>query len=494
MKHQPALTKSKYISGVQCPAYLWLLVNDPSKIPELNDEAKKRMEDGIIIGEMATKMYPGGIKILEDKTNLSGTISVLKERKPLFEPGFQYETSDGNIYARLDILIPIGKDEWDIIEVKSGTKVKPINLHDVAFQKYVCEKAGLKIRKCFLCNINKEFVKDGEIKPKDFFVLEDVDDRIEEQILEVEDRIKSLFNVMNLKKCPKVTKEDIIATEYSNIAVDEFFDSLPEKNVFDIYRLGKKKALELYEQGVIKIKDLPEDFKLNYKQHIQRVSTNRGEPHIDKKKIGKFLDTLEYPLYYLDFETFSTAIPMLDKTKPYQQIPFQYSLHVVEKKGAEPKHISYLADCEDPREEFTQSLKDNLGDKGSIVVYYESFEKGRITECIEAFPEFLEWGKGILDRFVDLYRPFGDFHYHHHKQKGSSSLKDILPVFSKDVKYSDLLIQNGADASLSYYKSHFGEGVSAKEKSKIREALEKYCELDTYAEVLIVEGLMEIVK
>ena len=489
------LTKSKYILGIQCPAALWIEINDKERIPEMNDAAKHRMEEGTRVGQLATKLYPEGVSIPEDfKENLEETQKLLEKRKPLFEPGFKIKTEWGEIFARIDILVPVGKDEWDIIEVKSGTKIKEINYHDVSFQKYVCEKAGLKIRKSSLCHINKEFVKTGEIKSEELFTVEDVSDKVKDLYDYIERNIKNLFKVIDLPKCPEVTKEDILNAEYSNVAIDEFYDSLPEENVFQLYRIRKKKALELYEEGVLKIKDLPKSFKLNEKHGIQKNCSLNGEAHNDKEKIKDFLDGLNYPLYYLDFETFSTVIPIFDKTKPYQQIPFQFSLHVVEKRGEEPKHISYLAKGgKDERKDFLNALKDSLGDNGDIVVYNESFEKKVIKENIEAFPEFEEWGNNILGRIVDLLKPFRDFHFYHPKQNGSASLKKVFPIFSDDVKYDDLIISNGEDASLSYFKSHF-EDVPKDEKLKIREHLEKYCELDTLAEVILVNGLSEAIK
>lgn len=487
---KPLLTKSSYTSGVDCQAFLWLKINDPSRIPELNSEAKNRMEQGTIVGELATKLYPEGINVSSDfKENITQTQSLLSKRKILFEPGFQAETPEGKIYARLDILVPVENDEWDIIEVKSGTKVKPINIHDVSFQKYVCEKSGLKIRKCFLCHINNEYVKNGEINIKELFKIEDICEKVDEKSVYLGNKIKELFDVMKLKECPKVTPEEILEAEYENIAIDEFYDSLPEENVFQLYRIRKKKAMDLYQRGVIKIEDIPDNFKLTDKQNIQRNQAGKNTHHADKEKISSFLNKLEYPLYYLDFETFGTAIPLFDKTKPYQQIPFQFSLHIVKKKGDKPEHISFLADgTEDPRPEFLKMLKENLGYKGSIVVYSESFERGRIKEGFEAFPDYEEWGNEILDRIIDLLHPFKNFHFYHPKQKGSASIKKVLPIFSEDVKYDDLIITNGSDASISYYKSHF-EDVPLEEKEKIREALEEYCELDTLAEILLVEGL-----
>jgi len=489
------ITKSKYINGVQCPAFLWLEMNVPEKIAEPNSAVIHRMEQGTLAGELATKIFPDGINIPAKnfKENLKKTQELLKKRKPLFEAGFNFETEDGNIYARIDILRPAGKDKWDIIEVKSGTKIKGINLHDVSFQKYVCEKCGLKINKCILCHVNNEYVKQGEIKPEELFVLEEVDEQVDDLHDGVEDKIKKLFEVINLPQCPKVTCQDILNTEYSNVAIDEFYDSLPEENVFQLYRIFTKKAVELYEKGIIQIKDIPANFRLNDKQKIQKNCCDGKCSHVDKKEIGNFLKKLKYPLYYLDFETYNTIIPMFDGTKPYQQIPFQFSLHIVEERSAKPKHISFLADgASDPRPEFIKALKNNLGDEGSIVVFNESFEKRIIKDCCECFPLFAEWGEGVLSRIVDLLKPFRDFHFYHPNQKGSASIKNVLPIFSQDVNYKDLLIQNGEDASLSYLRSHVLGDASPEEKAKIRKALEKYCELDTYAEIVLVDGLGKV--
>lgn len=453
------------------------------------------MEEGNLVGKFATKLFPEGIHVPEEfRENIKRTKELLKERKPLFEPGFLSETKEGNIYARLDILVPAGRDAWDIIEVKGGTKVKPINIQDVAFQKFVCDKAGLKIRKYSLCHVNNGFVKGGEIKPQDLFTVEDIQGEVDEAYPEVGSKVKGLFEVMGRKECPAVTMEDILNSDKGNVAIDEFYAALPANNVFEMVGWGQKKGAKLYREGIIRIGDVPDDVKLNEKQKIQKTCIAEGKPHFDKPKIREFLDGLRYPLYYLDFETFATVIPIFDRTKPYQAIPFQFSLHIVEKKGDKPKHVSFLADGgKDPRPEFMQALKENLGNDGDIVVYNEVFEKGRIREGIEAFPEFNEWGQEVLGRIKDLIMPFKKFYFYHPKQKGGAGLKEVLPVFSKGANYADLVISDGADASLAYYKSHFRD-VPAKEKAKVRDALEKYCELDTLAEIILVEGLRELVR
>ena len=233
--------------------------------------------------------------------------------------------------------------------------------------------------------------------------------------------------------------------------------------------------------------------KLNNKQKIQRRLALDGGVHIDKDSIKSFLGSLNYPIYYLDFETINPAVPKFDGMKPYQRIPFQFSLHIQEKPGGKLKHVSFLADgMNDSRPKFIQALKDNLGEKGEILVYHQGFEKGVLNELQMAFPEFSEWNeKNILPRVKDLLDIFRNFWFYDSRQKGSASIKAVLPVMS-DLSYKDLEISEGLDASLEYERITFGN-VSEDEKKKVRDALEKYCELDTLAEVKILEKLYNVV-
>jgi len=243
------------------------------------------------------------------------------------------------------------------------------------------------------------------------------------------------------------------------------------------------------------LNDVPEDVKLNDKQKIQRRLAFDGGKHIDKEAIKNFLGNLKYPIYYLDFETINPAIPKFDGMKPYQRIPFQFSLHVQKKEGGECEHISFLADgTDDPRPKFMQALKDGLGKKGSVLVYNQGFEKGVMNEGATAFPEFREWYDGNIEpRVKDLLDVFRDFSYYDPKQKGSASIKAVLPVLS-DLSYKDLDIGEGMLASLEYERVTYDPSVSDEDRAKVRENLEKYCALDTLAEVEIVKVLGEVVK
>ncbi|MBD3310330.1 DUF2779 domain-containing protein [Candidatus Woesearchaeota archaeon] len=474
------LSKSAYLTGLQCPKYLWIKKHKPESIPEPDLKKQHLFDQGDEVGHLAKTLFPKGIDIPTDPwdQNLNLTKKLLKQNKVLFEAGIAIE----GLYSRADILKP-GKKGWDIIEVKSSTAVKDVNLHDVAFQKYVYEKAGLTIHKCFLLHINNKYVRKGEIDVKQLFTREDITEEVKEMEEHIEERITYMLDILSQKQCPKQVIGPHCSDPYE-CPLTECFGFLPEHNVLQLYR-GKKRCWELIEDGVLEIHNIPEDFKLTGHQDIQRKAAKTKKPHIDKEGIKHFLKTIKEPAHYLDFETFAAAIPMFDNTRPYQQIPFQYSLHV----GKE--HHSYIADMkEDPRRDFLKHLKAVIKPKGSIVVYNQSFEKGRLKELAELFPKEKILINSWLDRIVDLIIPFRNFYYYHPDQKGSASVKDVLPVLTKKT-YKELNIQGGEEAYLKYlYAIH---DADEEEKERIFKDLEKYCGLDTEAMVLILEKLKQLV-
>ncbi|MCD4771673.1 DUF2779 domain-containing protein [archaeon] len=486
------LTKSNYLLGLQCPKLLWVTKNDKQRLPEHDEITLKKFSDGHILGELATKVFPEGQDIPDDNfmENLRNTKKLISKRIPLFEPAFMIDS----LYSRADVLVPVGEDEWDIVEVKSATRVKETNLHDVAFQKYVYEKAGLKIRKCFLMHINNQYVRDGEIEPSELFVQTEISEKVEEFSEGLEFRIEEMSKIINSREEPNCKIGFNCSNPYDCPIKDECWKDVPEDSVFDFYRMLKKKTFELYDSGIVKLNDVPENVKLNDKQQIQRRLAFDGGKHINKLQVKNFLESLKYPVYYLDFETINPAIPKFDGMRPYQRIPFQFSLHVQEEESGELRHVSFLAEgMSDPRPKFMQSLKDNLGEKGSILVYNQGFEKGVMNECSGALPEFREWyDENIFTRIKDLWDVFKDFSYYDPKQEGSTSIKYVLPVLS-DLSYDKMDIKDGALASLKYERMTYGD-VEEAERLKARRALERYCELDTLAEVEIIKGLKNKIK
>jgi len=486
------LTKSKYLIGLQCPKYLWVIVNAKETIPEAEDSDKIRFAEGDEVGRLATTLFSGiDLSELSFKDNIEKTKKSLKLKKPIFEAGILVD----DLFSRADILRPV-KDKWDIIEVKSGTKVKPENIHDLSFQKFVYEKAGLKIRKCFLMHLNNEYVRKGKLDVKKLFVQDDVTSEVEDAIIGIEDRIELMKGVLAKKACPELQIHDKCKDPHNCPLISECHGFLPEDNVLKLYRLGKK-SFKLIESGIYAIEDVPDEFKLTSNQEIQKKCAKSGKIHVDKANLKTFLKKLKYPLYYLDFETYSTAIPLYDGLKPYQAIPFQFSLHVQDKPNGALKHYSFLASVGDPRKEFLIELKKVLGDKGSIIVYNQSFEISRLRDLAEFFPSYSNWVESVVNRVVDLIIPFRNFWYYNPKQKGSCSIKYVLPALTGK-SYEDLEITQGGDASLDYFWiTHglpFRKKATEKDIAKVRKNLLEYCCLDTEGMVWIVEKLGRIVK
>ncbi len=488
------ISKSKYLAGLQCLKYFWYLINAKEEIPQPDFVNQFIFNQGMLVGEYAKKLYPGGIdlgKIGDLKEQLVKTFELLSERKPLFEASCSFE----NVYSRADILIPENADRWDIFEVKGSTQLKEEYIHDVAFQKYCFEKAGLKIGKCYLNYINNQYVRKGDINPGELFKNTDITVEVEEILEEVGGRVKELLEIAARKSPPEIFIGKHCNEPYICPLKDKCWEFLPDNHIFNLYG-NKDKAAQLYNEGILSIKDIPDRYDLNLKQQIQLECARTEKPKINKNEISKFIGRLEYPLYFFDFETFSTAIPLYDGIKPYQRIPFQYSIHVLDSIDGQPEHHDFLAEgLEDPRRKLLSNLKKQIGDKGSVVVYYELFEKGVLRELAESFPEYGQWIGSVLPRIVDLYKPFGNFHYYHSSQKGSASVKSVLPAIT-NLSYEGMEVANGLAASVYflYICGNYNAGESCpagEEVTRIRKSLIKYCSMDTGGMIHILRALIK---
>lgn len=474
---QPFISKSKYLVGLQCSKLLWHHYNAKDKIPETDASTQAIFDQGHQVGELAKTLYADGIEIDGDIRDFEGllasTSATLKQRKSIFEGAFRYE----NAYSRVDILHPVARDAWDIIEVKSSTKVKEINLHDLALQLYAYDGCGLNIRKTYLMHINNKYVRKGEVEPVKLFALEDVTNEVRKLLPDVEPNLTAMADVIRQKDCPGDSIGPQCSNPYECALQDVCWNFLPVHNVFTLPRFGSK-AFKLAEDEIYDLHDIPDDYRLTDGQQIVFDSVKLGKPHVDMKAIAKFLSRLEYPLYYLDFETFSTAIPLFDDVKPYQQIPFQFSLHIVKSPGAAPEHHSFLAEGRnDPRKEFLAKLMSVLGTKGSVVCYNASFEATVLKELATLFPSSKKWVALVKDRIVDLFVPFRCYAYYHPDQKGNASIKAVLPALTGS-GYENMEIADGGTASLEFLRVTFGD-ASRSEREKVRIYLERYCKLDT---------------
>jgi hypothetical protein len=481
------LSKTRYIAGLQCPRYLWVLANDPDRIPPPDAGTQFRFDQGHEVGNLAKKLFPEGIDIPSDDfaANLQQSHDLLSARRPLFEAAF----TSGGKYARLDILQPTREDAWNIIEVKSSTSVKDVHYPDVAFQKHCCEEAGRTIDRCFLAHVNSQFVRNGDILPETFFEIADITDGVAGLDPTVSSRAEELLSVMASSACPEAVIGPHCFEPYECPLHGECWAFLPYDSVFTLYRIGKQ-AHALLEKGIASIAELPAELPLTREQQIQRDCVIHGTLHAEPKAIRSFLRRLVYPVHYLDFETFGTAIPLFDGVRPYQQVPFLFTLQIVRRPGEPVERHAFLAEGRsDPRPDLASALRVAIGDEGSVVAYNASFEIGVLRSLAAAFPELQRWTEGVCARMVDLLVPFRGFNYYHPMQQGSASLKHVLPALTGE-GYDGLYIADGTAAGLAYLST-----LSAMPEGEVRQTranLLEYCNLDSSGMVRIVEKLEEL--
>lgn len=488
----PVISKSKFLMGLQCPRLLWHAVNDSQALPEADASQQAIFDQGKEVGQLAKRMFPGAVDVCPDAPNfgqaLQVTTEATKSGKPLCEAAF---AAAGGC-CRVDILAPCPGGEWEIVEVKSSTSVKDEQLDDVAFQTWVVRQAGVPVRRTRLLTINNEFVRSGEINPRKFFVDTDVTAEIAPLTGSVQKRLSSMQAAIRLPKPPEMNIGPHCDDPYTCLLHDQCWSVLPDGNVLELYH-GKKKGFDLLSRGITRLTDIPKPQKLSVARGIQKMVASSGKPHINTKALAAFLKRLRYPVHYLDFETFATAIPFFDGARPYQQVPFQFSLHVVRAPGAVPEHVMFLAEGRhDPRPEFMQCLRDAIGPTGSIVAYNTAFELARLRECSDAMPQYSSWLKAVERRFVDLLKPFRNFAYYHPQQHGSASMKVVLPALTGK-GYAHLAIQEGGTASLEFLRVTFGN-VDEAERQRVRRNLELYCGQDTEGMIWIMNSLNDLVR
>ena len=485
------LSKSKYCNGLQCKKMLWLYKNKPTEKEEVNNQSV--FDNGNDVHEVARKILGEEINIPfnEDLTQMiKDTEKVMKQEKVIItEASFSYE----NNFCSVDILKKEG-NTYEIYEVKSSTELKDVYVDDVSYQYFVLTSLGLKVEKCYVVILNNRYVRKGKLDLNQLFKKIDVTDEVVSKQAQVKQMIKDMNKYMEQKKEPK----DDIGIHCFKPYKCPFFKyctrHLPESNIFEINEINVNEKLKLYVEGIVSLEDLlKEDISNEAKQHIEYELYDK-EDYIDKKSIKEFLNTLSEPLYFLDFETFALPIPKYDGTRPYQQVPFQYSLHYIEE--GKLYHKEFLAESGvDPRKLIAESLVRDIPKNVPVLAYYMSFEKGRIKELAETFPDLKDHLMSIHDNIKDLIVPFKNRSYYAKGMHGSASIKYVLPaMFPNDesLNYKNLELVHNGDEAMNIY-ARLGE-YPKEEQEYIRERLLKYCELDTYAMVKIYEKLKQIVK
>lgn len=450
------ISKSDYMLFLKHPAWIWIKKNDPKKIPPVDENTQAMFDAGHKFEPLAESLFPEGLSL--GFSDYSEYLSLPKRTQDaisskaqvLFQPRFEWES-----YTCIcDVVSFVGDNEVDLYEIKASTKAKPEHEFDLAFQTAVLEGAGLKVRNIYVIHANNKYVRNGEIKVDEITAIQDITE--------------------------KVRSKGETTAKYMPLALAVAQQSKMPDPSPDLAKLNSKNDwLQVYANIV------PTE---------KKVWSEDTKPAIDKAQIRAFLDDLKYPLYFLDYETLMSLIPYFDGQRPYQQVPFQYSIHVLESLDAELKWHEYLhRENSNPIRPLTEQLLKDIGTAGTVLVWYEEFEKSRNSELGEMLPEFKDALEAVNDRIVDLIIPFKSKWYDDPRCEGSASIKAVLPVLCPELSYKELGIQEGGSAQRLWMEAVL-DSKRVDEKDKILNDLIEYCKLDTFAMVEIFRCLEKSCK
>lgn len=459
---------------------------------ELSQMQKAIFKRGTNVGELAQQLFPGGeVAAYGDPPNYEKALKKTKEliegsAEVIYEAAFMFN----EVLSIADIVVR-EKDRCKIYEVKSSTSISETYLNDAALQYYVISNLGIKVKDFSIIYINNQYIRQGELNLQELFLKESALELILPMQESVKENVKRFKKVLLKKQIPNID----IGEHCYNPYICGFYNycrkHIPEDSIFDFSGMHLTRKYELYRDGIIRFEDIPEDYSLNKNNKLQLEVYSTGKPVIIKEAIENFLSDLNYPLYFMDFETFQPAVPLFNNSKPYQQIPFQYSFHLKEKKDSVLKHFEFLAEPgEDPRVKFIESLLKVIKGNGDIMVYNKAFEITRLKEIARDFPQFLDEIEKLILRIKDLMVPFQRKYYYASEMKGSYSIKAVLPALVTELSYDELEINEGGLASVAYESLQTETDLMF--IAEIKAQLLEYCKLDTLAMVKILEKLEQL--
>ena len=468
------LSKTDFLLFLEAPMHLWAKTHDL-----IQEKAHTPYEQHLIQqGQQVEALAKDHIK-----NNLLPNYS---DAQLLWQPTY----NDSQFEIRADALIwDKAADVYDLYEIKSSTSLRKEHEYDLTFQVLLLE-TFLNLRHINILHINKSYQHSGEINLAQFFTIHEISDKVNKRREDVLELRQAAWHITQMSQ----PEPSFACTKPRSCPCPNLcHPNLPENPIYNIPYIGKKAHL-LREMGITDMGSIPSTFKLNDKQlkHVRAV--NKGQPLIDKDAIRDALEPLEYPLYFLDYETFNPAIPLFPNYRPYEQIVFQYSLHIIRQPAANPEHYECLiTENIDPAPLIVRDLLKNLGAQGSVIVWNQSFEAQRNRDLAIHCPSFRAQLDSINYRLYDLMKIFKDGLYVHPDFHGSASLKAVLPVLCPELRYESLEISNGEEAMMTWYWLQTGM-PDPETLAETEAALKAYCKLDTYAMVAIFNHLQNLIR
>lgn len=484
------ISKTSFIRGQSCLKYIFLDRFHPGlKVSAKAQLQRKKSKHDVVL--LARQLFPVGIEAYTEEGEIqeavqTTTLLIAKNDAPVYDGVFIVN----ELLASVDILIP-GNEGWSLYSVKSAISISEDDIDNLAFQYHVLTNAGILLSDLFIVYLNGEYVRYGELDVKQLFIIVSMLDLVLSKQKEVQLNIERFNEILQGDTAPDMDIGIQCLKPHKCDFKDHCWQFLPQDSVFSISRLRKAQKFELYRQGLLKMKDIPKTYPLNQKQWIQVESHINDSIHIDKKLVRSFLGSMRYPLFFMDYETIMPAIPCYENTWAYQQILFQFSIHILQEIHSEPEHFEFLGEGgKDPRPEFIEQLLKVIEGDTDIIVFNSTFEISRLKELAWYFPDYSEDIESIIFRIKDLMVPFQDRYFYHPQLNGSYSLKTIVPILIPELNYNDLEISDRESAMSSY--EHLIRERDHEKIIQTRHALLKYCERDTLSLVRIMQKLYEL--
>jgi predicted RecB family nuclease len=486
--------KKDYLSGLRCSKNLYLQEHNP-ELAQIDNNALAIMTMGREFELTVRKLIaPGGLDLTfvcsTEEELISRTRSELKkENVTLYQATFQNDTNDT---AMIDVLIKKG-NHIHLIEIKMVTKLEDVHYYDSTYQSYVASTSGFKIDKVSVAYINKNYLREGALTA-DFMILEDITKPSKKLTVQLPQKVERFKSILKRKEVPEKSIGVYCMEPHQCQFKNHCFEQLPTNNIFELKSIRLSRKLGLYYKGINTIEQLADkERNLTDRQRIHVVCAVENKKAIQWDAIENWFKPLKKAkgIYFMDFETIAPSIPLDDgyKSKPFTQIPFQYSCHYLDKKTQQLTHMDFLAQPgSDYRRNFIKSLllDINLFDEDApVLVYNKTFEKTRLKELAELFPEFEDDIQAVINRLVDMMDVFRSWYYHP-AFKGGFSIKVVLPALCPDLDYSDLEIKNGSFAASEFIRS---QNLTGEDAANLKHALREYCKRDTYAMVRLLEQL-----
>ena len=489
------LTKTDYIHYLQCSKSLWLRKRKPGVYPhrELSEFQQQIIREGHEVEGYAEMLFPEGVSLSIAQSAAEETRNAVAEGVPvLFQATF--ETGDG-LFARVDILKRLDDGSYALYEVKGSSKIKKDTKHnhikDVCFQKIALERCGLSVSVVSIIHINPEYTRGDKIDLHSLLKIVNVTDEAIALQDETEIEVDNALTLITTDAIDETGCGCSRKTRSNHCDAFTYFNGDIIKNsVWEIGKIRKKKLCILLDRDIISLTDVPEDVELNDFQSRQVRSAIECRPIINNTRIGEMLGALKYPLYFLDYETAMNAVPRIVGIRPWQQIPFQFSLHILY-EGDDLKHVEYVSDSLSEAGEMMPALIDAVSSSGSILSWHASFEKKRNQEMGELYPEYRDALSAINERMFDLEKVFIEA-YTDAAFRGSTSIKNVLPVLCPNLSYDNLTVQDGTQAMEQWFAMVASDDEA--ERGQIRDDLLAYCKMDTLAMVNLYQVLLGCLK